>query len=84
MICKKCGNTTEFIPNYVHECIEQNIDVTHDVHLCSCGVLHYKENGYNITEIPVRETKFTYVAQKSDYDVALIKMKGKEEYVEEV
>ena len=85
MKCKKCNNELEFIPNYVHEDIETNLDVTHDVHKCLiCESLHYKENGYDITEIPVRETRFTYVAQKSDYDVALIKMKEKEEYAEEI
>lgn len=84
MKCKNCGNELEFIPNYTHECIELNVDRTDDVWLCvNCDALHWKEGEYNIFQKPVREQKFLYVAQTTDYQVAINKIKEKE-YAEEI
>jgi uncharacterized protein with PIN domain len=84
MKCKNCGNELEFIPNYTHEDIETNLDRTDDVWVCvKCDALHWKEGEYNIFQKPVREQIFKYNALKSDYEVAVIKMKEKE-YAEEI
>ena len=82
MKCKNCGNETKFIPNYIHEDIELNIDRTDDVHLCSmCGALYYRENGYNVLEYTpfILELSKTIKGFATDYDVAISKMKQHEE-----
>ena len=81
MICKNCGNKTEFIPNFVHECIETNEDVVHDCYVCPvCTSLHYKEDGYNVFEFTpkILELSKTINGFATDYDVALNKMKENE------
>ena len=82
MKCKKCGNTTEFIPNYIHEDIETNENRTDDVWRCSlCESLHYVENGYNVFEFTptILELSKTIKGFATDYDVAVNKMKEHEE-----
>lgn len=78
MNCKNCGNELEFIPNYTHEDIETNIDRIDDVWLCSCGTLHYKENGCNVYEFSAMPKIYSYVEPVTDYQVAINKIKEKE------
>ena len=81
MICKNCGNKTEFIPNFVHECVETNEEVKNDVWKCPlCEAIHYVEDGYNVLEYTpkILELSKTIKGFVTDYDVALNKMKENE------
>jgi hypothetical protein len=78
MKCKKCNKELEFIPNFVHEDIELNIDRTDDVHLCECGALHYKEDGWDVYEFSAMPTDFLYVKQVSDQELSKSKIKESE------
>lgn len=82
MKCKNCGNDTNFIPNFVHESVEENLEVTHDVHECPlCYSIHYKENGYEVFEKFVNIKPVEIKMLVTDYNVAT---KKEEEYAEEV
>jgi len=81
--CKNCFKTNlEFIPNFIHECVETNEDSTHDVWECKdCGAIHYKEGEYDVYEFsPVFQAIYSTIKGfVTDYDVALDKkLKEKE------
>ena len=87
MNCKNCNSSLKFIPNYLHESVETNEEVTNDVNLCnSCGALHYVEDGYNVFEYTpkILELNKTIKGFATDYDIAVDKMREKKKYAEEI
>jgi len=82
MKCKRCKNELEFIANYTHEDIETNEDRIDDTHVCSCGALHYKENGCDVYEFSATPKNYLYVKQVTDYDIALENKLKEKEYAE--
>ncbi len=77
--CKWCGGELEFIPGYVHESVETNEDVVHDVWKCrdeNCETLHYYEDGYFAFEhlMNINRLSYDYKPLKTDYQVAREKM----------